>query len=95
MTQAKHTPGPWINRSNRDILTADKLCRIADIANGPSTDEERLGNAILIAAAPDLLEALRAIATQSVGDDWTPIQALAFIKQHAKDAIAKATGGAA
>ena len=49
-------------------------------------------NARLIAAAPDLLDALRICATQSTGPDWTPEQALAFIKQHARAAIAKATG---
>ena len=40
----------------------------------------------------ELLEALRVCATQSIGPDWTPEQALAFIKQHARAAIAKATG---
>lgn len=42
-----------------------------------------------------LIAALRVIRNQSVGPDWTPEQALAFIKQHAAEAIAKATGIAA
>ncbi len=58
--------------------------------SGNSEDDARL-----IAAAPDLLEALRVCASQSIGADWTPEQALAFIKQHARAAIAKATGARA
>lgn len=36
----------------------------------------------------DLIEALRICATQSIGKDWTPEQAVEFIKQHARSAIA-------
>lgn len=54
-----------------------------------------LQDARLIAAAPELLEALRICASQSTGPDWTPGQALGFIRQHAHAAIAKATGSAA
>jgi len=41
-------------------------------------------------AAPDLIEALHVIRSQSIGPDWTADQALAFIKDHAGDAILKA-----
>lgn len=47
----------------------------------------------LIAAAPEMLESLRIIASQSTGPDWTPEQALIFIKKLAKTTIARATGG--
>lgn len=40
----------------------------------------------------DLLTALRVIASQSIGDDWTLEQAFAFIREHARAAIAKAEG---
>jgi hypothetical protein len=41
-----------------------------------------------------MLEALHIIASQSTGDDWTPEQALAFIREHARAAITKAKGAA-
>ncbi len=40
----------------------------------------------------ELLKALHTIKNQSLGPDWTAEQAIAFIKQHAKAAIAKAEG---
>lgn len=42
----------------------------------------------LIEAAPDLYQALQVIANQSMGDDWTAEQAMQFVKQLAKEAIA-------
>ena len=47
--------------------------------------------AALFAAAGAMLAALRCIASQSVGDDWTAAQAIAFAKMHARDAITQAT----
>jgi len=41
-------------------------------------------------AAPDLIQALHVIHSQSIGPDWTAEQALAFIKEHAGEAILKA-----
>lgn len=38
----------------------------------------------------EAVKALHAIKSQSIGDDWTAEQAIAFIKQHATEAIAKA-----
>lgn len=37
----------------------------------------------------ELVKALQTIAAQSIGDDWTAEQAVAFIKQHARVALAK------
>ncbi len=56
MTQ-KHTPGPWtLIDSSEEIVILDKdgftICNFQDVSN----DE---ANAALIAAAPDLLEALK------------------------------------
>lgn len=34
-----------------------------------------------------LVEALRIIASQSIGDDWTPEQAIKFVRQHAREAL--------
>ena len=92
MSEAKHTPGQWNNDCSGNITHQDG--QPIAFVNWTAYDAGQ-ENARLIAAAPDLLDALRICATQSTGPDWTPEQALAFIKQHARAAIAKATGGAA
>ena len=58
-TMSKHTPGPWkLSRDGNDIENADGAGVCAMYA-----DETAPANAALIAAAPDLLEALeRALA---------------------------------
>lgn len=106
-TVTPHTPGPW--RVHEDI-PSDSYCPLieaedseglgsVDIANvsrpttgGPDNTE---ANAKLIAAAPELLEALKLCAilinkrvtAGNVSIDFLKIQDLAF------SAIAKATGG--
>ena len=59
---------------------------------GKVLDREHEKHRNFIAAAPDMLEALHIIKSQSIGDDWTAEQALQFIKQCAQAAIAKAEG---
>lgn len=88
MSDIKHTPGPW---SFYDDSNDGKTNRIEIVAIGKtvariyhSVPEEDLPNARLIAAAPELLEAL--IAVVSVADRAT----VEFDK--ARDAIDKATG---
>ena len=66
---SKHTPGPWINcqavgqrlSSRRIISDSNKISTVvADVPDyGETSASERHANARLIAAAPDLLEALR------------------------------------
>jgi len=61
---AKHTPGPWQVNSNfaSQVCDCDGTSRgCAPIANMSGTPAERKANARLIAAAPDLLEALREV----------------------------------
>ena len=66
---SKATPGPWIYNGEYEILSDnDEVLDpyIADVisVNGNYTDEneaERIANARLIAAAPDLLEALEGL----------------------------------
>lgn len=94
----KHTPGPWNDRIGayelkvgeayrRVIQVSEGDCQLA-IVNAPDTEGE--ANAHLIAAAPDLLEALKMI------EPYLPI-----ISDHggskkllisAREAIAKAEG---
>lgn len=66
MNDAKHTKGPWIHSKHGfNVLTADEMHSICAVhaPNPGYTSEkdvqEHLANARLIAAAPDLLEALR------------------------------------
>ena len=99
---SNHTPGPWRTGKGAGsrYTVYDKFSqRVGDFFEGvmatQRSDEECAANARLGAAAPDLLGALQVCASQSIGADWTAEQALAFIRQHARDAIAKATGAAA
>ncbi|MDH0357081.1 hypothetical protein [Morganella sp. GD04133] len=55
----KGTPGPWYTSNEGRLLVRDEewQCVITD-SIGCNGDEEEVANARLIAAAPDLLEAL-------------------------------------
>lgn len=91
----KHTPGPWklaeavkgrytkTNlrriRSEREGTEHGAVCEVYGIKDGTEAN----ANARLIAAAPEMLEALR-VAEESVGD----LKALEIVRA----AIAKATG---
>lgn len=95
--EAKHTPGPWlIFEPYMDcIRSADKTT----IATTDNANKE--ANARLIAAAPDLLEALEMLLEgygPNAGDDVTPVVLAEFRKNalnKTRAAIAKATGRAA
>jgi hypothetical protein len=87
---SKHTPGPW------EIEWG--LCiSIAGIAQVPQTaDGTHTGNALLISAAPDLLEALKEITADysdrfDIDDPSTNPGIKSSVKQ-ARAAIVKATG---
>lgn len=83
----KHTPGPWtidnsngatyINQGNQPIVPIT-ICRL--------TSNHTTANANLIAAAPELLEALEGIR-ELMGIDW-----LLPEFDEAREAIAKAKG---
>ena len=58
----QHTPGPWINNHQGAIEARDMvICRVMDGYTTP-TIKEAIANARLIAAAPELLEALKALS---------------------------------
>lgn len=96
MSEAKHTPGPWAVTDcaiGGPSVTAGKSV-IADIrtfggvhVNGEQ-NTKTLANASLIAAAPDLLDALEALADyvdeRSGDNECRPLE-------NARAAIAKAT----
>lgn len=101
---AQHTPGPWSFSRTCDILApigdTGKQGIIAKVRviYAPSGEAERRANARLIAAAPELLEALRPLAALLVPAKPQG-NAGAYSIRHsdiraAAAAIAKATGDA-
>ena len=84
MTQ--HTPGPWHVQPFSDVTYVDSemhsgfRTRICSLRG----KKDRLANARLISAAPELLESLQKLLTISHGPDC--------IIENARAAIAKATG---
>lgn len=87
-----HTPGPWTD--GRDVPVRGHseiglgLCYIAATDPGSLSDLEARANARLIAAAPDLLEALKAIRNASKKNRVDPDA----IHEIAAGAIAQAEG---
>ena len=90
---AEHTPGPWVvyddsnNGKTNRIEIAARGKTVARIYH--SVPEEDLPNARLIAAAPDLLEALQYMVNACPAIDPSGEDAHA----RAQAIIAKATGG--
>lgn len=65
MTEAKHTPGPWIKRYADRVTTKDDTDGTLSIAHVYGWQEHygwQKANRDLIAAAPDMFEALRPLA---------------------------------
>lgn len=84
--QTKHTPAPWIvNELSGQITNTDNTKTIAEI-NYRLLERYGENNAPLIAAAPELLEALIGMMVEFGGD----FENDAILAAHA--AIAKATG---
>jgi hypothetical protein len=93
-TQATHTPGPWRYCAiTEKIWAADGQEDIGMIAPGPDLAEWE-PNGRLMAAAPDLLEALQFICNGIGGGGDAPEAVLIKWKRRADDAIAKAEGRA-
>lgn len=100
-TQGTHTPGPWTTAADgakhRGVYGAD-LSYIGTVyfeADEPSPRE--VGNARLVAAAPDLLAALRLALPLLIrlGDYIANGEGRCEAVLAVRDAIAKAEGGAA
>ena len=110
MSAAKHTPGPWKVISEQTAREVE-VFEIAEIshyrvirdARGDGFDAQGhdLADARLIAAAPELLEALRGAlkALDAIGDEMTVGERYTNAGQYlldsltpARAAIAKATG---
>lgn len=94
----KHTPGPWVVtngyqvwKDGRNALLSPRICSLKSAATPVEqvSRDEMAANAALIAAAPDMLAALREAvqAHGPFGDDSRPAW-----WQAACDAIARAEG---
>ncbi len=65
----QHSPGPWQFSRNGDILSNEQPPTVVASVNGPNRSDrlgEKAANKALIAAAPELLNACRALE-QSIG----------------------------
>ena len=94
---SKHTPGPWeaAKRCNAVYAGAQCVANLTEVTTGVEAEEGR-ANALLVAAAPDLLAACKMLMgvaewadrnrKRSIVDvcDWSRVRA----------AVAKAEGGA-
>lgn len=87
MSRVFHTPGPWVAAASRSSVVGVPIIAPSggrSIANSQQPGDEGLANARLIAAAPDLLLALRAMTELAAG----PIGGVTV--QMKRDAIAAA-----
>ena len=98
--EAKHTTGPWVidwNVSRLDIFGADETTLVASLRRSSlsqAIDEAARSNARLIAAAPEMYEAIAAIAT-AMNLGYIPNEILSEgspILEGLRAAIAKAEG---
>ena len=94
----KFTPGPWWRSVSQEILKMPEQIKISNFISG-STIQESKANANLIAAAPELLEALEdmvGLFPESPHDDGSGKRGFGqdLINKYdaAKSAIAKAYG---
>lgn len=93
--EAKHTPGPWEARTfmvKGGERMRDTICHVGTSTSlGPQRSHESVANALLIGAAPEMLDALIHAENSAViidnGDEVVSAEAMAAIRA----AIAKAT----
>ncbi len=89
----QHTPGPWSAMPyERSVAIFSDDAYIAAVYDGPQIDrDQRLANARLMAAAPELLAALQAVwEAYEEGYETEELTPAVADKVHA--AIARATG---
>lgn len=96
MGEVKHTKGPWtlkITRDGWEIVSADGESFMGEASYYP-WQSGNIADAILIAAAPDLLEALRDMEAYCApyAEDFEPEDAVSEAFSNARAAISKATG---
>ena len=103
VTKGEPTPGEWRARNDRHgpyVVSDDgiNICEMSESsrAAGPDDDAERIANARLIAAAPDMLEALREAHDELdcalMDEPYVATEKTWAILDRTKAAIAKAKG---
>lgn len=103
MSNTKHTPGPWAVKSYRDWRNAgcipSRICSVG--SNIVVVSENKLclhpkNDAYVIAAAPEMLESMKAlveIVSYAINADILPFAEKAYaVKLNARRIIAKAEG---
>lgn len=95
---SKHTPGPWVIDPCFDIIAINEVdvgCNgmVASVCTEVASIGIAEANARLIAAAPELLQAMRAFLISGIGNS-THYELQAEAHRLARAAIAKATGAA-
>ncbi len=96
---AQHTPGPWAVDKDCDLIIVDheggSLGEMTP-GNPAVSDEQAVANARLVAAAPELLKALKealGVIRMSSAEDDTEIEAaIRRVEKQCKVVIAKAEG---
>lgn len=103
MSKAQHTPGPWSfsskGGSNGTVLSGDFVIARCQRIDGDEWKQQSRANARLIAAAPELLEALNELLARSenfhaANVAFKDFDAARCAMEKARAAIAKATEGA-
>jgi hypothetical protein len=95
-----HTPGPWLindadaeNQSIEiiaDVITVDNSLNIATVYGGFKADAEMMANAFLIAAAPDMLHALKTVEKYAL--ESMDYKNVAYVLHLIQAVISKAEG---
>jgi hypothetical protein len=98
MSEHKHTPGPWFRDQHGHIYGWEpteygkRSVTLIDNRHSEATSADKN----LIAAAPELLEALKKLCADCDGDNLGTVKAPRWaVLCAAETAIAKATGGEA
>ena len=91
MTQSKHTPGPWEVQGST-YITVNSLILAHCKQMGHVALEEAEANSRLIAAAPDLLEALKVAIDIRKNPEGVSFEAVKAFIERAEAVIAKAEG---
>lgn len=95
MSESKHTPGPWTvdGPPYNQIVWSSAENRVCFLAHSNGLDDERdIANGRLIAAAPDLLEALTRLTIDCIIAGLHEQAGFDCWIEMAKKAIAKAEG---
>lgn len=91
MNKPNYTPGPWF-KDGPFVRHVDSGHVIVIVDDALTTEDERSANARLIAAAPEMLEIVKAYRNLLRTSAQTDGQVATY--QHVQDVLAKATGGA-